>query len=137
MEKKVNFLGYVVREINFLRNDHYKPEKMNLDMKLAKNATYLDNNRVRFNVNVKIFEEAVSKNYPFSLSFVLSGLFQYVDINIDVDENRDILEYQMIDIIYPYIRTIVSSVLTTANLPPIFLPTIDISKLSNKMEKMN
>ncbi len=68
---QLKFLGYFVREINFFKNDHFKAEKINLDMKLSKNSTYLEKNRVRLNINVKIFEDAVSKNYPLIYLFYL------------------------------------------------------------------
>ncbi|QVK18633.1 protein-export chaperone SecB [Mycoplasmatota bacterium] len=127
-ETKIQFLGYFVREMNFLRNDNFKSEKINLNMKFSKNTTYLENNKVKLNVNAKLFEDAVTKNYPFSLSLVVTGVFQYNHINIDEDKKREMLEQKLLDILYPYIRSIVSTITMTSNLPPLYLPTLNINQ---------
>jgi preprotein translocase subunit SecB len=133
----VSFLGYSLREINFSKNDYFKGGKVNLDLKISKNSTYIDNKRVRMNLNVKLFSNVVDNNYPFTLAFVISGLFQYREINIEVDNNRELIEKMMIDILYPYIRTIVTSILTTANMPPLFLPTINVNQLIKNNKTVN
>lgn len=127
-ETKIQFLGYFVREMNFLRNDNFKGQKINLNMKFSKNTTYLENNKVKLNVNVKLFEDAVTKNYPFSLSLVVTGVFQYNQINIDEDKKREMLEQKFLDILYPYIRSIVSTITMTSNIPPLYLPTLNINQ---------
>lgn len=137
MNGLINFLGYTIREINFLKNDYFKGGKVNLDIKFSKNSTYLDNNRVRLNVSVKLFSQTTDDNYPFNLSFVISGLFHYRDVNIEDDNNRELLEQKMLDIIYPYIRMIVSNILMTANMPPLFLPTININQIIKKNKEVN
>lgn len=133
----LSFLGYSLREINFSKNDYFKGGKVNLDLKISKNSTYIDNKRVRMNLNVKLFSNVVDNNYPFTLAFVISGLFQYREINIEVDNNRELIEKMMIDILYPYIRTIVTSILTTANMPPLFLPTINVNQLIKNNKTVN
>ncbi len=133
----VSFLGFSLREINFSKNDYFKGGKVNLDLKISKNSTYIDNKRVRMNLNVKLFSDVVDNNYPFTLAFVISGLFQYREINIEVDNNRELIEKMMIDILYPYIRTIVTSILTTANMPPLFLPTINVNQLIKNNKTVN
>ena len=133
----LSFLGYSLREINFSKNDYFKGGKVNLDLKISKNSTYIDNKRVRMNLNVKLFSDVVDNNYPFTLAFVISGLFQYREINIEVDNNRELIEKMMIDILYPYIRTIVTSILTTANMPPLFLPTINVNQLIKNNKTVN
>lgn len=133
----VNFLGYTLREINFSKNDYFKGGKVNLDLKFSKNSTYLDKNRVRINVSVKLFNDIMDNNFPFSLSFVISGLFQYRDVNIEEDNNRELIEQRMLEILYPYIRQVVSNVLMTANMPPLFLPTININQLIKKNQNIN
>lgn len=137
MNGLVSFLGYTLREINFSKNDYFKGGKVNLDLKFSKNSTYLDKNRVRINVSVKLFNDIMDNNFPFSLSFVISGLFQYRDVNIEEDNNRELIEQRMLEILYPYIRQVVSNVLMTANMPPLFLPTININQLIKKNQNIN
>ncbi|HEY8365195.1 MAG TPA: protein-export chaperone SecB [Haloplasmataceae bacterium] len=134
MNSTISFLGYSVRELNFSKNDYFKGGKINLDMKFTKNCTYLENNRVRINISVKLFDNAENDNYPFKLSFVTSGIFQYQDVNIEEDNSRELIEQKMLDILYPYIRMIVSNVLMVCNLPPLFLPTININQLVKDKE---
>jgi len=126
-ETTIKFLGYYVREINFLKNDNFKGEKINLELKMTKNSTYLDDNKVKINLNVKIFEEAITKNFPFSLSLVTTGIFQYNHISIEEDHKREMLEKKLIDILYPYVRASVSNITMTSNLPPLYLPTLNIN----------
>lgn len=125
----IKFLGYFVREITFQKNDNFKPQKINADMKFSKNCTYLDNNRVRLNIKVNIFEDAVTKNYPFSLNLIVSGLFQYTDVDIEEINQRNMLEQKAMETLYPYIRTIVSTITMASNLPPLLLPTINVKHL--------
>jgi len=128
----IKFLNYNVREINFIKNDQFKVDKINLDMKFFKNCTYLDQNKVRLNLSVKIFEDAVSKNYPFDLSLVVSGLFEYNNLDIEDDEARDVLEDKLLEVLFPYVRSVVSSITMTTNLPPLLLPTINIKNFIKK-----
>lgn len=127
MDTGIKFLGYHVREMKFLKNDNFKAAKVNLKLNFSKNSTYLDNNRIRLNIHVKIFEDAVANNFPFDLSFIVSGFFQYNEMNIEDDQERERFEAKLMEILYPYIRTIVSNIMTATNLPPIILPTIDIN----------
>ena len=138
MNGNVGFLGYSVREMSFSKNDYFKGGKVKFTMNITKNSTYLDNNRVRMNLNVKLFDGGEpDRNYPFTLSFVLTGLFQYRNTNILEDGARDIIEKQMIDVLYPYIRMVTSSILVAANVPPVFLPLINVNELLKKNKVVN
>ena len=65
--------------------------------------------------------------FPVDVRVSLSGVFDMA--NIPDDQKDAFLKVSAVQIIFPYVRGIVSSISTSALMPPIVLPIIDVRKL--------
>lgn len=121
----ITFQRYEVESVNFQINDEYKEEEVAID--IAGEAEISDSgNDMLVKLKLDIFRDAVKNKYPFEMSLVLKGFF-----TLNMDEEGSIKEYQAnaLAILYPYARALVSSYTANANVTPLILPTINISKL--------
>ena len=79
-------------------------------------------------LDVRIFED--NEKYPFYMKVVLRGFF-----TIENNEDNINFEPNAIAILYPYIRSIVSTYTANANIMPLTLPVINVNKLLKDKEK--
>ena len=77
------------------------------------------------------FEVSSSEEHPlpFHLYVSLTGHFQYEDDNNTIsDDIKDhILHKNTISILVPFLRSIVASLTTAANIPPLILPVMNFA----------
>lgn len=65
--------------------------------------------------------------FPLDLYVCIAGIFELN--NFDDEQIRSFLNLNAVQILFPYIRTIVSSITSTAMMPPIVLPIINSQTL--------
>ena len=86
-----------------------------------------DNYDVELSVDI-----APEENHPmpFKLSVSLIGHFSYSDdANSCSDEQKeDILRHNTIAILFPFLRSIVASLTTSANIPPLIMPILNLAE---------
>ena len=86
--------------------------------------------RLAFKVN-----DAEGKSAPFDIDLEILGVFSFPDINKnDIDA---FMKYNATSIIFPYLRSALSSAMSALMVPPIFLPVVDSSKMFNDAEIKN
>lgn len=78
---------------------------------------------------MEVFPTKEKKVYPFNLKVTMSGFFEY-EGNIDVEQYLP----NAAAIMYPYMRSIVTSITSNANVAPLILPTINTRKLFEEKE---
>ena len=78
-------------------------------------------------LNIKI-ENSRENPFPINLTISLRAVFEFEDV-FDESEVTAFLKKEAVEILYPYLRTLVTNVTTMALLPPIVLPIVDIAKL--------
>lgn len=130
-ESLLKFLGYEVNEIIFKKNDKYKSENeenSKLDLKI-KPKTVINENNMDVTLEVLISENAQENNKPFEMKVELTGYF-YVE---GMAPER--LKANAIAILYPYVRAIISTYTTNANITPLLLPAINVNKLVEQQNK--
>lgn len=124
------FNGYKVNEVIFNNNDKFKNEKSGIpfDIKIKSN---MEKNGQKMNINLitKVYENAIEKNYPFSMTVNITGNFECKE------EKPEMFYKNAIAIMYPYIRAIVSTYTALANINPLILPPINVNKLIEEQEK--
>ena len=70
--------------------------------------------------------------FPVNIRVSLTGVF---DLSQVPDDQRDyFLKITAVQIIFPYVRNIVSTITSSALMPPIILPIIDVKKLFPEQE---
>lgn len=65
--------------------------------------------------------------FPVDIKVVVRGLFR--NRKIPKEQEEQFLKINAVSILYPYVRTIVSTITTASLFPPIILPVIDVSNL--------
>lgn len=133
MNKDVNsslrFLDYVVEKIEFYVNSDFREETVNIDFNIKKDIIYLEDemNTMHVILDLSIFENPVENNYPFNMKVLLKGIFQ-LD-GSDADNRETFAEINSIAILFPYLRSLVSTYTANANIQPLILPPINVVKL--------
>ena len=121
------FKKYIVDEINFKRNANYDTtQKTRIEFSINKKIERKDN-QMNVILTTKVFENCEEKNYPFEMTVVLTGYFE-----IENEAKNVNFEPNAVAILYPYIRSIVSTYTASANVSPLILPTINVNALFNK-----
>ena len=120
--------SFTTKELE-IKNNNIKPGKFNLKPQITRKTGKVNKNVFYTSLILKIES---TEEYPFPVDIFVDfrGFFKFE--NIDNEENiTEFLKFQAVDIMYPYLRSIVTNLTTTAMLPPIILPIIDTSKLFN------
>ena len=126
-ESVLKFNNYIVNEINFKRNIKFEQkEEIPIDVSIQSNIKENDTT-MEVNLEVKVFEGAEEKNYPFEMLINITGFFNLVN-------NKEKIDFKpnAVAILYPYVRAIVSNYTANANVAPLILPPINVNKLLNK-----
>lgn len=118
------FKGYVVDEVFFKINEEFddsNPVKIEFDID---DSTEFDNETSQMSIELKleVFKEMKKNNYPFSINVTLTGLFKTNGDNIEV------FRPNAIAILYPYLRSIVSTYTANSNVSTLILPPINVIK---------
>lgn len=120
-KSKLIFNKYIVKEILFEQNEKFKEKPVEIKFKVNKNTSY-DKDKMIVDLGVEIFEK--NDKYPFYMTVVVRGIF-----SIENNDERINFEPNAIAILYPYIRSIVSTYTSQANVMPLILPIINVNKL--------
>lgn len=132
MEKyksKLIFNKYVVNEISFKNNEKFEEKTVSIDFSIGKKVTRNENDLI-VELITSIFENAEENNYPFEMQVKITGYFteEKNDEKIDFEPNA-------IAILYPYIRSIVSTYTVNANVNGLILPIINVNKVIKDLDK--
>lgn len=124
----LSLVYYRVNEIEFKFNEAVKPNtafqiKPKIECKVAKKEETLF-----VNITLKINED-ISSPVPFNLKVMLAGTFKTADgAPLDsIDQKAQVGE--VFEILYPYLRSIVSSLTVNCNIPAYILPSVDSEQL--------
>ena len=132
MERKpinssLKFVNYIVNNVYFNYNPKQNSEK---NWKLTfnfRNVTKIneEKNKMEISLSTDIFKDI--EDAPFNMSVEIIGFFELEGIG-------DISHYESnaIAIMYPYLRAIISTYTSSANVMPIILPAININAVLNK-----
>ena len=98
-----------------------------IDIKFKVITVLKDKGRVLLTIKVELFKNSEVNNYPFELSFFLVGEFD----TDETDEKKieEFLKYNGTAILFPYVRSTISSLTTLTGQPHLLLPTYNIRNL--------
>lgn len=124
----LRFLDYIVDAVEFYTNSEYEENgSVKVDFKIGHDISYYEDNNMSVTLKVKVFENAVENNYPFSMNINVTGFFQ-VD-SFDLDKKSIFAETNAIAILFPYIRAMITTYSANANVAPLILPPINVVKM--------
>ena len=128
----LRFINYVVNDVKFKSNriqDDKKIWKLTFDIT---NSTKINREKNKMEIILKVNVFKNQKEVPFNMQVEMSGFFE-------LEGEDDIARYEAnaIAIMYPYLRAIVSTYTSSANVAPVILPAINVNAmLKNKKENL-
>lgn len=125
----LTFDNYIVRRILFEANPDFKPnEKITVEMGFSHEFEFdLDQNVAAVCLGCNIFKER-NENYPFSLEIEIVGFFKF-ETTLESEEAERLLKVNGTAILFPYLRSIVSSLTADSGFQPLILPVMNIHKM--------
>lgn len=117
---------FTTNELSIKKNN-IKPGNFKLTPMLTRKVGKIKEN-VYFTALILIIKNDAEHPFPVDISVDFRGIFQFTDIDNEADIQA-FLKLEAVKIMYPYLRTMITSLTTTAMMPPIVLPVIDINNL--------
>lgn len=128
MKSKLSFKNYDVTKLEFDINKNFneEQEEISIASKISKKIINNPDNEEEFTVCLKIEIGERSAEMPFYLNVIIEG-------NFELKENKE-LQKNAVAILYPYLRSTVSNIMSVCNIPPFFLPIINVEKWFEEKE---
>jgi len=126
----LTFDNYIVKEINYKANVNFSGEnKVKLDFDIEDDIRYITDDCMEVELSVVVFPDAYKNNYPYEMKVSLVGVFGFESSTADIRA----FETNAIAILFPYLRSLVSTYTINANMGPVILPAMNINAyLKNK-----
>ena len=115
---KLNFKAYKIEEIQFV-NKVKTTSKIEIKNSYSYNVRYTNQNicEGKFTVNISDKENPET----FSIKLVICGVFSF-----DPEIPRETIHVQTYKELFPYARTIITTITANAGIQPIVIPNMDI-----------
>lgn len=129
-----HFDRYIVKEVQFDYNLNFNSDEA-VDIDFNIDASFEINDEKKYMVtvlDVTVFDQPVENNYPFRMYVQLAGMFSMSEGNI---EDIEKFKPNSISILFPYVRSLITSFTANANVTPLILPTININAYINHNKK--
>lgn len=126
MKSNLKFKDYVVNNIEFKNNFSFDDSPVNIDFDINSEVNFINENEFFLGLEVELFKDAEKNNYPFNFKVEIIGIFE---IDCDDEKQKNILsEQNSVAILFPYVRALISTYTSAANVSPIILPPINVIK---------
>lgn len=124
MQPLVN-MQLITNEIS-IKNNHLPDGQFKLSPRITRNIGVVDKEHSAVELIVEIVN---SKDNPFPVDIraSITGVFEVSTLPSDAVDT--FLKIQAVQILFPYIRALISSATSSSMFPPIILPIIDASTL--------
>lgn len=128
MKSKLEFKDYVVNNIEFKNNLSFNNNisEIRLDFDIDSEVQFVEDNKFILGLQVEIFKNAEKNNYPFNFKVEVLGTFE-ISSN-DEQEKKNLAEINSVAILFPYVRALISTFTSAANVQPVILPPINVVK---------
>ncbi|QWB99472.1 protein-export chaperone SecB [Mycoplasmatota bacterium] len=110
-----------------IKNNHIRGKNFKLKPKISRKTGKIKNNVFYSSLILQVTSTS-EEPFPIDINIDFKGLFEFSPD----DDQEDILYFlktEAVKILFPYLRTMLTSLTTIAMLPPIILPILDVSKL--------
>ena len=130
------FTQYIIEKMVFEINNEFQPnEPTPLDIKFDNHISVnIADHKAIINLGCTIFEDFKEKNYPFFMLAKIKAFFDF-ESSLTDEEVKKLLEINGTAIVFPYLRMIISNLTVNSGLPPLILPTVNISKMLEHISK--
>lgn len=113
----------------YLDNNKIKDKEYNIKPEIGKNIEKINDNS--YEVQLKFRIKGNSENEtPFDLELIIAGVFSFKDFSQeDIDK---FLKINAVYILFPYLRSTLSTVMSSLMMKPILIPVIDVKTFFNE-----
>lgn len=128
----ISFNQYLFRSIAFSHNEFYKGDTVEIDFRIGHN-TALDSekNNAVVSLTCTVFPDPKINGFPFTITLEMVGMFSYVP-HISEDLRDSLLSENALAMMFPYVRSAISTITASAGIPPLLLPPINIHDYVNR-----
>lgn len=110
-----------------LKNNHIQGRNFKLKPKITRKTGKIKDDIFFCNLILEV-KSSSDQQFPIDLFIDFKGIFQFRPGDSE-DVIQEFLKTEAVQILFPYLRTMVTNLTTTAMLPPIILPIADLTKL--------
>lgn len=128
IKSELRFINYIVDSVEFKNNPNFEGEEIQLDFKPSVEFD-IEDKELLVLLTVDVFDDAEKNNYPFEMSVSVVGYFK-----LTADEDVEKYKANAVAVLFPYVRSIISTYTAAANVNPLILPTVNINKMLNAGE---
>lgn len=128
----LSFNNYTVNKLIFTTNDASVEDELELIPIFKKNIVKCSDNK--YDVSLSFSLETINTSIiPFTIEIALTGHFEFDGSeNSDSKFKMDLINKNAVAILFPFLRTIIATLTTCANITPLILPIINLADFSEK-----
>ena len=119
MNKVANLVNYHISDLRFT-NQINGPAKLDLSFRYSYNVGYSQQNTCRGELRAEIADKKAPDK--FSLDVTLVGMF-----TTQPGVQKEVLHLRTYDLLFPYLKALVSAMTANLGAPVVYIPYIDIS----------
>lgn len=127
----LQFHNYTVEELHFKSTPlPFDCHEFELRPEFGRDLSDMGNNNYDMRLSVTIAPSDTNP-LPFELRAVITGHFSYMDENHAYSDEMKtlVLKRNTVSILFPFLRAIVASLTTTANIPTLVFPIMNFSEM--------
>lgn len=122
----MQFNGYEVNNIQFSLSQFYEKSK-EFQISPTFDMAVTDLGDDKYEVQIMFSMKASDENpLPFNMEVVMTGNFSICLESQNDELKQTLLHENAIAIMFPFLRSIIASLTTAANIPPLILPVINL-----------
>ena len=131
----LQLLKYAVNEISFALNENYdfsKKQSIKLNQNFTRSIKKINEDVCDVSL---MFVISDSDDYPapFTMKVTITGKFKLKDW--ESKDNIDFIKTNAVAIVYPFLRSLVATITSNANIPSYILPVFNIAAFFEKEDK--
>lgn len=127
---KLRFENYIAKKVNFTLNESFTGnDELELDLKFNHELQIdYESKKAVLVLDCILFENSKENNYPCELEVSLLGFFEF-DTNLEEDKIVNLLEVNGTAILFPYLRSVITTITSNLGISPIIIPTMNIVEM--------
>lgn len=129
---ELQFLHYDVNKIHFVNNPNFETQEVEIDLEFNVAIEHSEE-YIAQKVSIEVFPNGIENGMPFHLQIDVTGHFRLVNGAVLLETND--IEVNTLSILFPYLRSLVTTITANANVSPLVLPTLNIVKTLEEKRK--
>lgn len=131
-KSKLQFLGYSVTKLHY---EDVKTDKSEFSINPQFKRTIKKVDDSNYLVEIEfLLEPSEDEPLPFKIEMAIAGKF--IIESDDEDFKKQLIEKNTLAILFPYIRSTISTLTLLANIPPLIMPIFDFTQVFREEPKL-